>query len=161
MSRGHVIDATWPIIVLSMPQRLDEAFVHRLEANFELVFARKQRFALITDTRALIEIPKARERKLLTDWASRPEQLLNQKTWNAGSSTIVQNTLFRTVLQGLYWVWTPTSPQHAARDDEDAFTWCAQLLAKEGIALPMSEAATREILKREIARQGSYRPPAP
>ena len=161
MSRGHVIDATWPIVVLVLPSRIDQSFVHLLDTSFARVFARKQRFALITDTRPVIDLPKAKERKLLTDWASRPDQLLNQKTWNAGSSTIVQNAIFRAVLQGLYWVWTPTSPQHAARDEDEAFVWCVQLLAKEGIPLPITENAMREILRREMARQGSHRPPAP
>lgn len=160
MSRGHIIDVTWPVVVLVCPERFDEGFVHSLEVDFARIFERRQRFALITDTRRLVEIPKPRERKLLTDWAARKDQLENQKTWNAGSSTIVQNALFRTVLQGLYWVWTPPAPQHAAKDEIDALTWCVQILAKEGIALPISEAALREIVKREMTRQGSYRPPA-
>jgi hypothetical protein len=161
MSRGRIIDATWPIVVLVMPQRFDEALVQTLDLDFAKIFARKQRFALITDSRPVVELPKARERKMITDWASRPDQVVNQKTWNAGSSTIVQNALFRTVLQGFYWVWTPGSPQHAARDVDDAFTWCVQLLEKEKIPLSMTEAAMREILRREMARSGSNRPPAP
>lgn len=161
MSRGHIIDALWPIVVLSLPERFDETFVPTLDAGFARVFERKQRFALITDTRRIVELPKARERKALTDWASRPDQLLNQKTWNAGSATIVQNGIFRTVLQGLYWVWTPPAPQYAAKDEDDALTWCMQLLAKEGIALPMSESAMRELCHREMVRKGSHRPPPP
>lgn len=160
MSRGHLIDATWPIVVLVCPQRFDEGFVNALGPDFARIFARQKRFALITDTRPIIEVPKPRERKQLAEWANQPDQLVNQRAWNAGSATIVQNALFRTVLQGLYWVWTPPAPQFAAKDDGDALTWCAARLAKEGIELPISEPAMRDIIRKETARQGSFRPSA-
>ncbi len=160
MSRGHLIDATWPVVVLVCPKRFDEGFVKTLNEDFDRIFARRQRFALITDTRAIIELPKPLERKLLAEWANRPDQLANTKTWNAGSATILQNAIMRTVMQGLYWIWTPASPQFAAKDDADSLTWCLELLAKEGIKPSMSEAAMREIIRRETARQGSIIPTA-
>lgn len=142
-TRVTVVTAAWPVAILVLPERIDEPAVRELIRLMDELYARGTRYALITDTRPLATIPGALERKLLTDWLTRPEQIENQRRWNVGASTIVGNALMRGALQAIYWVWTPPNPQHAARDLDDSFAYCVGMLEKAGVPLPSSAAELR------------------
>jgi hypothetical protein len=143
--------SSWPIAVLSCPPQFTSDWVGTLDREVRALFARRERFALITDTSAVASIPGARERKQLAEWAQQPEQLALQKKWNVGSSTIVKNAMIRGSLQALYWFWTPGCPQHAARDFHDAWTWCLKQAESAGLA--MRPAAELEALALAELRQ--------
>jgi hypothetical protein len=147
-----VVTSSWPLVVLVCPSVLDARWVDQLGPSFEDVFARKQPFALITDSSALRSVPAARERRLLADWAGRPDQLALQKQFNVGSSTIVKNAIMRGTLQALYWLWTPPAPQHAARDFDEAWTWCLAMLEKRSIPFPTPPREMRRLAERDVAR---------
>jgi len=147
-----VVTASWPVLVLVCPPKFEAAWVDEVSRSFEHVFARKEPFALITDSSAVASIPSARERKLLADWASRPDQLRLQKEYNVGSSTIVKNAVMRGTLQALYWLWTPASPQHASKDLDEAWDWCIAMLEKRNVSLNGTSRELRRIADREIAK---------
>jgi hypothetical protein len=147
-----VVTASWPVVVLVCPPIFEPRWVERLGTSFEDVFARRTEFALVTDTSAVKAIPSARERKLLGEWANRPDQLALQKKYNVGSSTIVKNALMRGTLQALYWLWTPAAPQHASRDFDDAWGWCLGMLEKRGVALPSPAGELRRAAERDMAK---------
>jgi hypothetical protein len=152
VSTTVVVTASWPVLVLVCPPKFEARWVDDVSRSFDDVFARKEPFALITDTSAVASIPSARERKLLGDWASRPDQLRMQKAYNVGSSTIVRNTIMRGTLQALYWIWTPASPQHASKDLDEAWAWCISMLAERDVPLGASPRELRRIADREIVR---------
>ena len=121
-----------------------------LDVAFRQVFARKERFTVITDTTPLVTMPSAMERKAITDWAARPDHLELQKRFNLGSSTIIKNTLVRGTLQALYWVWTPGSAQHVARDFDESWAWCIEQLATAKVALPEPAAELKRRVQTEL-----------
>jgi hypothetical protein len=128
-----VVTSSWPVAVLVCPRSFDAAWVAEMEAGFRDVFARNTPFALVVDTTAVTTMPAALERKALTDWASHPDQVALQKSLNVGCSTIIRNAVMRGSLQALYWLWTPISPQHGARDFDDAWSWCLTMLEKRDV----------------------------
>jgi hypothetical protein len=150
-----LLDA-WPVVVLVCPTRVDLAWVHGLDAQFGPVFARREVFAVITDTRPIATLPSAVERRALIAWTSRADHLENQKRWNAGSSTIVGNAVVRGTLQALYWFWTPPAPQHVGRDFADAWAWCVEKLRSRNVPLPVPEheLKRRAEAERRVRRTG-------
>jgi len=134
-ARATLVLASWPVAILVLPEQLDEGAVRDLMAQMDGLYARRQLYALITDTRRLGTVPRALERKLITDWLTRPDQIANQQQWNVGASTIVSNALVRGALQAIYWVWTPPNPQHAARDLDEAWTYCVRMLDQRRVPL--------------------------
>jgi hypothetical protein len=156
VTEAVLITTGWPVVVLVCPTRLDASWIADLDRKFAPVFARRERFAVITDTAPLASMPSAIERKLLTEWASRPDQAALQKRYNVGSATIVQNPIVRGTLQALYWFWTPGSPQNASRDFDDAWAWCIGQLeaAKVPLALPAAELKSR-VERERVGRRSA------
>lgn len=152
MSEALLVTASWPIPVLSCPSSFDAGWVPDLDAKVAKLFARQEPFALITDTTPVTTFPAARERKQLGEWAARPDQLALQKKWNVGAATILRNAVMRGGLQALYWFWAPPCPQHAARDFDDAWSWCAQQVEKRGVRMPAPEGELKAIALRELSR---------
>lgn len=146
----RILTASWPVVILALPPAMNEDTMRELVRQMEALYARRQRYALITDTRRLVSVPGAKERKLLTDWLTRPDQIENQRTWNVGSSTIVPNALLRGALQAIYWVWTAPNPQHVAGHLDDAWRFCIDALTKQGVPLPAPSVELRRTADREL-----------
>jgi hypothetical protein len=142
--------ATWPIVLIACPERFDASWVQDLGRKVDAVFARNERFAILTDTSRVREMPSARERRALGEWAARPDQVALQKRLNVGSATVVASPLLRGGLQAIYWLWTPPNPQYAARDFGDGWRWCLGQLAGARIAPPAMLDAER-VARRELA----------
>jgi len=149
------------MVLLVCPRAFDASWVAQLDSGFRDVFARRTPFALVTDTTAVASMPGPLERKALTDWASRPDQLALQKELNVGSSTVVKSALMRGGLQALYWFWTPASPQHAARDFDEAWAWCLAKLDERRVALPHPPRELRRLADRDRALADDQAMPAP
>ncbi len=148
--RATVVLASWPVAILVLPELIDETAVRDLMTQMDELYARRQLYALITDTRQLSSIPRALERKLLTDWLTRPDQIANQREWNVGASTIVSNALVRGALQAIYWVWTPPNPQHAAKDMDEAWAYCLRMLEERGVSMGRPAAELRRIADEAV-----------
>ena len=146
--------AGWPIVVLVCPARFDVPWVESLGREFDAVFARGERFAVVTETSLVGAMPGALERKALANWASRADQLALQKRFNVGSSTVVRNALTRGVMQAIYWMWTPPSPQHAAKDFDDAFSWSLTMATQAGLCETASGPALKRAALDEVRRRG-------
>lgn len=150
MPHAHVITSTWPIVIIVGPSRWEPGWVEDLDRQLSALFARHERFAIVTDTRPITSVPGAAERKPLTEWLRRPDHLLKQARWNVGSATVMTSALVRGALQAIYWVWTPPSPQLAAKDFDEGWHWCVELLQKEQIAFPMPPSELRQLALREM-----------
>lgn len=153
VGRNQVIGtSSWPILVLACPPKLDAAWIEELQSEFRDVFARERRFALITDTSAIRSIPNARERKAVSEWAGRPDQLALQKLYNVGSTTIITNPVIRGMLQALTWIWTPATPQHVAGGFDESWVWCLRMLEERGIPLTTPAHELRTKAEQDLQR---------
>jgi hypothetical protein len=113
-----IVTASWPVVVVTLPSAFDDAQIAQLIEATDGLFARRERFAMITDSRSLETVPSALERRRLGEWLMRPEQLEQQRRWSVGNATVVDNPLVRGSLQAVYWIWSAPNPQHVARDLE-------------------------------------------
>lgn len=150
MAKVTLITTGWPIVVLVCPARLDAEWIADLDTKFRLLFARKERFAVLAETAALVAMPSALERKQLTTWTSRPDQVELQKRFTIGTSTIVRNALMRGAAQALHWFWTPVSPQNAARDFDEAWAWCSEQVVLANLPLPVPLLALKRCVEDEL-----------
>lgn len=147
-----IVTASWPVVVVTLPSAFDDAQAEQLiEVSGEL-FSRRQRFAMITDSRRLKTVPSAMQRRKLGEWLVRPEQLEHQRRWSVGNATVVDNPLVRGSLQAVYWIWTPPNPQHVTGDLDEAWAFVGGKLAAQGIELPHPLEQLRAIAERELAR---------
>jgi hypothetical protein len=144
-----------PIVLIVCPERFDETFTPSIARDFEPIFARGWPFAVVTETSRIGHMPDAIVRKQLAAWMTRPDVLERQAKLNVGSSTIVSNGAMRAMMTALYWLWTPPTPQHAARDLDEACTWSiAKLTACD------ARLVTDENALRARVRLAAPRPPA-
>lgn len=153
-ARTTLLEDAWPVALLVLPASIGPDDVREMIELVERLYAKKERYALITDTRPVTAIPGARERRMLGEWLSQPDQIENQRLWNVGSSTIMSNTLIRGGLQALYWLWTPPNPQHAARDLPEAFAFCVSKLTDARVRLPVSAAELEARAARALTARG-------
>lgn len=154
----ELVVASWPMVVLVLPPALAPTWIDELDAKLDEVFARSRRYAMIIDTRPLLQVPEAAERRAIVNWLCRPSFLLNQGKWNVGSSTIVPNAALRGALQALYWLWTPPAPQHAAGGLDEAWAWCTERLAQTNIDFP-DPARSRALADEAVTRYEASRVP--
>jgi len=139
----RVVHPLGSVVVIACPPRFDDAFVSSLATEFDVIFAGSSRFTVITDTSRIVDLPDAKMRKLLADWMNRDSVRKHQERLNVGSSTVLRNAAMRAIVTALYWLWTPPTPQHAARDTDEALDWCVARLRDANVPLGMDEATIR------------------
>lgn len=157
----RVVHPVGSVVVVLCAGRLDDAFIHSLANQFEPILSGDSRYACITDTSNLVELPDARRRKSLADWMNRVDVESRQRVLNVGSSTVVCNTAVRAMLTALYWLWTPPTPQHAARDAGDALDWSIAKLRASNVPLGGEEMEIRARVRMICGGRQTQPPPPP
>lgn len=149
---ARVSTDAWPIVVVAAPRRLTVASMEAMFARIEPIYARGEPYALITDTRQVSGVPGAVERKRLAEILARPVHVVGQEKWNIGSATILNSAILRGAMQAMYWLWTPPRPHCAARDFDEAWTFCVRLLEQRGVTLAAKERELRLVARRVLER---------
>lgn len=109
----------WPLVVIDLPTA-DRATYEAIFTEVERrVFAKRQPYVIVTDTRRVSAIPTADVRKYMADWMKQHEK----DNTSLGSATIVESSLVRGALTALYWLFEPPTPQYVAKDWRDAHAW--------------------------------------
>lgn len=134
----------WPLVVLVGPRVCTAETVPRMEEAFELLFARRERYSLITATPKGSASMGARERRAIAEWANRPRIRATTGELCVCSSTIAKDALTRGALTAIFWLWKPTSPHHVASGHEEAVEWCLGQLMTEDLRLPLGVEETRK-----------------
>lgn len=157
----RAVHSLGPVVVIVCPERIDDVFVRALAHDFEPILCGDARYACITDTTRLLELPGPKQRKVLADWMNRTDVGDRQKVLNVGSSTLIQSAPMRAILTALYWLWTPPTPQHASRDVDDALDWCVSMLARDKVPLGTDEAHLRARVRMICGSRSTQPPPPP
>jgi hypothetical protein len=127
--------AAWPLVVATCPTRVADESMESFIAVFTELHLRKERFALIFDTRPTQSLPSAKWRKAMADWANEPRVRLNTERYNVGWAIVFSSALARGACTALLWLWRPPSPQFAAATMEEAVDWCCQQLTRSDVPL--------------------------
>jgi len=131
-----VIDSTAPIVIVVSPPHMDMAWIDRQKEEFTRIWAREQRFAVITWSGLVKTMPGARERKSLADWANAPAHRELQRRLCVASSTQLDSAAKRAFLQALLWMWDPPSPHVVHATIEESLAWCLARLVEAGVDVP-------------------------
>ncbi len=124
----------WPLVVMTCPGDMDGT-VGPIRAFFETVHARKERFAILVDTRPVQTMPGPGWRRELTDWTRHPLVQMRSANYNVATAVVVPSSLARGVLTAIGWLWKPASPVKGFPVQGEAVTWCCDLLVKAGVPL--------------------------
>lgn len=134
----------WPLVVLLGPQVCTAQTVPKMEEDFEQLFARRERYSLITATPRGSASMGARERKAIAEWANRPRIRATIGELCVCSSTIAKDALTRGALTAIFWLWKPACPHHVAAEYDEAVEWCLGQLMTEQLQLPLGVEGTRK-----------------
>ena len=149
-----VDDSAWPLVVATMPASPGMADLDVLQRYFQGCFARGERFAMISDSRAIRTIPDAVWRKHLVEWMNDPAFRRKNARWNVGSATVMSSAAVRAALTALQWLWKPPSPQYYTGTMPDAISWCvAQLEAAQVPISPELSALQAPLSRRAVGER--------
>lgn len=140
-----VLDALPLVVTVGATTYADTEF-DEMCAGFDALFARGERYALITYTPDGGEMPSARARKRIADWADSPRIRSQSKKLCVASATVVQSALARGALTAIMWVWKPAAPHRAVAHAAEGIDWCLERLAAESIPMPLTREAVYQKL---------------
>jgi len=133
----------WPLILVTNPRRFDEAVIRAMNDEYERIWERGERYAIVSHVERTTEPTTAGGRRLLAEWAGRPRVRRMSRELCVGTATVVPNPIARGGLTALLWLWTPPSPHQAVATTEEAVDWCLARIDEAGLALPKPAAEVR------------------
>jgi hypothetical protein len=128
-------DRAWPLVITTSPPAPGPESIDTLVAYFDVCFQRRERFALVTDSRQVVTMPDAIWRKRLADWMNEPTFRQRSARYNVGSAVVLTSGPVRATLTAVTWLWKPPTPQHYCSSMDDAVAWCVGKLEAAGIAI--------------------------
>ncbi len=129
-----VLDVFPLVVAVGGLEYSDQEFKEMI-AGYDALFARGERYALITYTPDGGALPSARDRKRIADWAESPRVRDLSKKLCVGSATVVQNALMRGALTAITWLWKPSAPHKAVSTPHEGVDWCLEQLEGAGIRM--------------------------
>lgn len=136
MHRFELDDRYFPLLIVLAPPSFDDESFADLFKFFEGAFRRRSRYALVIDTSAVVSVPSAKQRALISAW----EKVNVQETrrWNVGVSLVVTSALVRGVLTALTWIVPAETQRSTVATRRESVDWCCEQLVADGVALTAS-----------------------
>ncbi|MGD8607702.1 MAG: hypothetical protein PVH21_10445 [Myxococcales bacterium] len=120
----------WPLVLVSMPARIEIADIDYLQQSYEHVFGAPNRHALIVDTTTIEQIPDATLRRRMKDFEDSRRPIIREK--NIGSAIVLSNALVRGAYTALRWISPQPAPNKAFSNMRDAARWCIEGIEADG-----------------------------
>jgi hypothetical protein len=132
MSGGSVeVDsASWPIVLVRPRGELSELQYQQMFRAIEALWARKEKFLTITDTRRS-GAGSARQRQLIGDWMKTHEEQSN--LYSMGSIIIVSSAVVRGAMTAINWIAQPKVPSHFVSSPREAAEHARKFLLASGL----------------------------
>ncbi len=131
-----LIDATFPLLVMVSGDKADDAEIRAMDEQFRKLYARGERYVLITVPPKNAGAMAAKERKMIADWASQPHVHEGTKRCCAGSAVVVTSAMGRGALTAILWVWRPPVHLEIVSDVKTGIDYCVNVAQKAGLRLP-------------------------
>jgi hypothetical protein len=123
----------FPIVVVTFHDQWSSPDLVWLFCEFELLFKRGQRYALVIDTTRANNPPNLVERKLITDWENVNAEAIVR--CNVGTSVVFTSALIRGSLTALGWLVHRKKPVVYLPSTHEAARWCVERLREADVAL--------------------------
>ncbi len=134
MQEPHVDDRYFPLVVNTIPERIQAEHLPAFFAKTEAILRRRQPYVTISDVTACRELPNAMVRKALADWSKEFDPLMKQ--YSAGSAIVITSPLVRGGLTALFWLAPPPYPQQVVATLNEAVDVVSRYYTADGHALP-------------------------
>jgi hypothetical protein len=126
----------WPLVLVTMPTRLQIDDIDYLQRSYEHVFAAPMRHALVVDTTPFESVPDATLRRRMKEFEDGRRQVIRER--NIGSAIVLSNSLVRGAFTALRWISPQASPNKAFSNVRDAARWCIEGIESNGQQVPAS-----------------------
>ena len=132
----------FPLVVTVGAMMQSDAEHDEMVAGFDELFARGERYALITYSPEGAEMPNARARKRIADWADSSHVRIFSKKLCVASATVVHGQLARGALTAIMWVWKPVAPHKVVTTPLEGIDWCLERLEAAQVPMRLSRSET-------------------
>jgi hypothetical protein len=134
----------WPIVVLTCGETTTDEEQEAMFRDWEKVFARREPYACITDTRKVCDPGTAKSRARVAEWSKSvaPEV----KRYSLGHALVVNSALVRGALTAINWVHKTPVPEGSFGTMVEAWDFCLSNLSAGGIVVPAHIVAHRSSL---------------
>lgn len=140
----------FPLLVQVQPIEFTEAAVRQMAADFEVYFARGERYAVLTTPRRGAVRPRANERKLLSDWINSPKVMTHARRLCVAAANVTPNAVERGLFTALLWVWRPPFPLEAFGDVDSALDFTLEKLQHASLDLPLQAPELRQAVRERL-----------
>ena len=139
----------WPLAVSTLGDDLSDTELETMFSEWDVAFARKERFVTLNDMRGLKSMPSARQRARVAEWTRSLEAAMVQ--YSLGYTNVSQSPLVRGALKAIDWLNPPKVPQAHFGTMTAACDWCIGRLRTAGLPITSSINAYRADLVAESA----------
>lgn len=109
MREPTVDDRFFPLVVNTIPERLDADHLPAFFAKTEAILKRREPYVTLSDVTRTRELPTAVVRRALADWSTRHDAAMKQ--FAMGTAIVIESAMIRGGLTALFWLAPPPYPQ--------------------------------------------------
>jgi hypothetical protein len=124
----------FPLVVIDMPAHFALDDLASFTQTIEALYARKERFATLVDSRLVKGMPDAAVRKRLGDWQNETKHLIAKH--NVFTATVIESAVVRGAMTAIHWVFRPPNEQVTVGSYDEGFRGCIEALRRDGLTLP-------------------------
>jgi hypothetical protein len=123
-----------PLVLVTTPAAFEDEAFEQAFRDFEGLFVRRARYALVIDTTAVVHVPSAKQRRRISEWEK--AHVDETRRWNVATAMVVSSSVVRGVLTALSWIVPDETPRTNVAKRHEAIEWCCAHLEAAGIVLP-------------------------
>ena len=147
-------DRTWPLVYVRFPREFTPSTMTATIEGFERVYGRRERFVVLADGTHIVKFPGPVERKMLSEWTSRPARREKEMLYTIGTAIVLTSGPMRAMMSAITWVSPPATVQVWKATTQEAIEWCSERLVEAKIPVTEAiEAARAEHRRPKVASQ--------
>ncbi len=153
MSKYQFNTEHWPIVSVELGESTTDAEHDEIFRRWEAIFARRERFAGITDTRRVRDVGSAKQRARVAEWTKSVGSVVAR--YSLGHAVVVDSALVRGALTAIGWVHRSPAPERYVGTVPAAWDYCLGNLKAAGIDVPPSVMAHRAKIAAQTVKLGA------
>jgi hypothetical protein len=138
-------ESAWPVVQITFTDATGDDHFMWVLAQFEALYARRDRYLFLIDARKATKIPSAHARHAIGKWQN--DHLEDSKRWCAGGVILVSSAIVRGAVTAMNWVHQPPVKQHFPATRTEGVAWCIKTAEEAGLAV---SAAARFLLQSPV-----------
>ena len=127
----EISTAEFPIVVVRTFRAMSDEDHEEFFRAFAAVYARRERFATITDLRQFAGVPTAKQRQRMAAWYNETKPLL--KRYSLGHALVLNSAIMRGAMTALRWIVPAEVPEVYLPTVDLAREFCVERLRLAGI----------------------------